>query len=291
MSKQPKKKSDMPKEFLLINLGLVLVAAGIHFFKVPNHFATGGVSGLAIVIGHFFPKISIGPLMLIINILLLIIGYALIGRNFGSKTVYSSIVLSSMVWLLDKIYPLTKPFTNDTMLELVLAILLPAIGSAIAFNLNASTGGTDIVAKVLNKLTALDIGKALLVGDFVITVLAGFVYGIRIGMYSLLGLILKGFVIDSVIEGLNLRKQLVIISEKSELIQEFIIDKLHRGATIHIAYGAFTNREERVITTVANRGQAIALRNYIREVDPKAFITITNTSEIIGKGFRNISDT
>jgi uncharacterized membrane-anchored protein YitT (DUF2179 family) len=293
MPKLSIKKSNLNtlKEFLLINLGLVLVAAGIHFFKIPNHFATGGVSGMAIVIGHFFPKISVGPLMLIINILLLITGYALIGRNFGSKTIYSSIALSSMVWLLDKIYPLTKPFTNDTMLELILAILLPAIGSAIAFNLNASTGGTDIVAKVLQKLTALDIGKALLLGDLAITILAGFVYGIRIGMYSLLGLVLKGFVIDSVIEGLNLRKQLVIISQKSELIQKFIIDKLHRGATIHIAYGAFTNREERVITTVVNRGQAIALRNYIREVDPKSFITITNTSEIIGKGFRNISDT
>ncbi|HEX3044918.1 MAG TPA: YitT family protein [Bacillota bacterium] len=276
------------QEFLLINLGLVLVAAGIHFFKVPNHFATGGVSGLAIVISHFFPKVAVGPLMLIINIVLLIAGYWLIGRNFGSKTVYSSLVLSSMVWLLDRIFPLTRPFTNDTMLELIFAILLPAVGSAITFNLNASTGGTDIVAKVLSKMTNLDIGIALLLGDLVITVLAGFVYGIRIGMYSLLGLILKSFVIDSVIEGLNLRKQLVIISDKAELIREYIIKNLHRGATIHLAYGAFTNQEKHVITTVVSRGQAIILRKYIRELDPQSFITITNTSEIIGKGFHRI---
>jgi uncharacterized membrane-anchored protein YitT (DUF2179 family) len=290
MPKRSLKESSASKlkEFLLINLGLVLVAAGIHFFKVPNHFATGGVSGLAIVIQHFFPKISIGPLMLMINILLLITGYALIGRNFGSKTVYSSFALSSMVWLLGKAYPLTRPFTNDTMLELIFAILLPAVGSAIAFNLNASTGGTDIVAKVLNKLTAIDIGKALLLADLIITVLAGFVYGIRIGMYSFLGLVLKAFAIDFVIEGLNLRKQLVIISEKPELIQEYIIKNLHRGATIHVAYGAFTSNEKHVITTVVTRGQAIALRKYIHEIDPKSFITITNTSEIIGKGFRNI---
>lgn len=279
------------KEFLLINLGLALVAAGIHFFKIPNHFATGGVSGLSIVIQHFSPRISVGPLMLIINILLLIAGYILIGRNFGSKTVYSSLALSGMVWLLDKVFPLTAPFTNDTMLELILAILLPAVGSAITFNLNASTGGTDIVAKVLNKLTAIDIGKALLLADLAITVLAGFVYGIRIGMYSFLGLVLKAFVIDSVIEGLNLRKQLVIISDKPELIGGYIINNLHRGATIHLAYGAFTNHEKRVITTVVTRGEAIALRKYIREVDPKSFITITNTSEIIGKGFRNILNT
>jgi uncharacterized membrane-anchored protein YitT (DUF2179 family) len=127
-----------------------------------------------------------------------------------------------------------------------------------------------------------------LLADLIITILAGFVYGIRIGLYSFLGLILKGFIIDSVIEGLNLRKQLVIISEKPVLIQEYIINILHRGATIHIAYGAFSNTEEHVITTVVSRGQAIALRKYIREVDPSSFITITNTSEIIGKGFRSI---
>jgi uncharacterized membrane-anchored protein YitT (DUF2179 family) len=196
-----------------------------------------------------------------------------------------------MVWLLSKVYPLTQPFTNDTMLELILAILLPAVGSAITFNLNASTGGTDIVAKVLSKLTNIDIGKALLLADATITILAGFVYGIRIGLYSFLGLVLKAFVIDSVIEGLNLRKQMVIISEKPELIQRFIIHNLLRGATIHLAYGAFTNDEKHVITTVVTRGEAVALRKYIREVDPKSFVTITNTSEIIGKGFRNILNT
>lgn len=276
------------REFLLMNLGLALVAAGIHFFKIPNRFATGGVSGLAIVIQHFCPAVSVGPLMLIINILLLIGGYALIGRNFGSRTVYSSFALSGMVWLLGKAIPMSAPFTGDTMLELILAILLPAVGAAITFNLNASTGGTDIVAKVLQKLTNIDIGKALLLADSLIAVSAGFIYGIRIGMYSLLGLILKGFVIDSVIEGLNLRKQMVIVSDRPELIQEYITAVLHRGATLHIAYGAFTHEEKRIITTVVTRGQAIALRKYIREVDPRSFITITNTSEIIGKGFRSI---
>lgn len=272
----------------MINLGLALVAAGIHFFKIPNRFATGGVSGIAIVIQYFLPGITVGPLMLIINILFLFAGYTLIGRNFASKTVYSSLALSSMVWLLGKTFPISKPFTNDTMLELIISVLLPAVGSAITFNQNASTGGTDIVAKVLNKLTNIDIGKALLMADFAITILAGFVYGIRIGMYSFLGLILKAFIIDLVIEGLNLRKQLVIISEKPELIQKYIINVLHRGATIHIAFGAFNNDEKHVITTIVTRGQAFALRKYILEVDPKSFITITNTSEIIGKGFHSV---
>lgn len=275
-------------EFLLINLGLILVAAGIHFFKVPNRFATGGVSGLAIVIRFFFPDISVGPLMMGINIVLLLVGFLLIGFTFGSKTVYSSFALSGMVWLLGRFFPVDRPLTGDTMLELIFAILLPAVGSAIVFNQNASTGGTDIVAKVLNKLTSIDIGKALLLADFFIVVMAGVVFGIRIGMYSLLGLIMKGFLIDTVIEGLNIRKQMVIISEKPEDIKEYIIKNLHRGATIHTAEGAYTGEIKHVITTVVNRRQAISLRNHIRDVDKKAFITITNTSEIIGKGFRSI---
>lgn len=275
------------KSFLLINLGLVLTAAGIHFFKVPNNFATGGVSGLAIVIRHFSPGISVGPLMLAINIVLLAAGFALIGATFGSKTVYSSFALSGMVWVLDKVFPLSKPLTGDMMLELAFAIILPAVGSAIVFNQNASTGGTDIVAKVLNKLTSIDIGKALLLADFAITVAAGLVFGIRIGMYSLLGLIMKGFLIDIVIEGINVRKQVVVVSGNPEAVREYIIKNLHRGATIHTAVGAFTNEEKHIITTIVNRRQAIALRQYIREVDKQAFITITNTSEIIGKGFRS----
>lgn len=276
------------KEFLLINLGLAMVAAGIHFFKAPNNFATGGVSGLAIIIHYFFPGMAVGPLMLIINIMLLILGFIAIGRNFASKTVYSSFALSGMVWFLQKVAPLNTPFTDDTMLELIMSILLPAVGSAIVFNQNASTGGTDIVAKVLNKLTSMDIGKALFLADFIITIFAGMVFGARIGMYSFLGLILKGFVIDGVIEGLNTRKQMVIISEKPESVREYIIKNLHRGATIHIASGAFTGEEKHVITTVVSRRQAIALRNYLREIDPQSFITITNASEIIGKGFRSI---
>ncbi len=276
------------KEFLLINLGLGLVAVGIHFFKVPNNFATGGVSGLAIIIRYFFPGITVGPLMLIINILLLLMGFMMIGRTFASKTVYSSIALSGMVWFLQNVNPISRPYTNDTMLELIMSILLPAVGSAIVFNQNASTGGTDIVAKVLNKLTNIDIGKALLLADFGITIMAGMIFGVRIGMYSFLGLIIKGFLVDTVIESLNMRKQVVIISEKPELVKEYIIKNLHRGATIHLASGAFSGEEKHVITTVVSRGQAIALRHYIREIDQQSFITITNTSEIIGKGFRSI---
>ncbi|MCX7709252.1 MAG: YitT family protein [Clostridia bacterium] len=275
------------KEFLLINLGLFLTALGIYLFKVPNSFVTGGVSGLAIILNHFVPNLSIGPLMMIVNIFLIIAGFIFIGSNFGSKTVYSSFALSGMVWVLERVFPISAPLTGDTFLELVYSILLPAVGSAIVFNQNASTGGTDIVAKILSKLTHVHIGKTLLMADFTIAASAIFVFGIRIGMYSILGLIMKGFLIDFVIEGMNLGKQVVIITTKSAEIKAFIVKELKRGATITKATGAYTNEEKDMITTVVSRGQAVRLRSFVREIDAKAFMTISNTSEIIGKGFRN----
>lgn len=275
------------KEFLLVNLGLFLVAAGIHFFKSPNGFVTGGVSGLAILISTASPAFTVGPAMLMLNIVLLIYGFLSIGWNFGYRTVYSSFALSGMVLLLEQIAPLIKPMTDDLMLELIFSIALPAIGTAIVFNQNSSTGGTDIVAKVLSEKTSMDIGKALLFADVFIALGAFPLFGTKIGLYCMLGLFLKGFMIDSVIEGINLRKQLVIISEKHVEISAFINLSLGRGATIHDAEGAFTHEKKRVITAIMTRRQAVQVRRFIRELDPKAFITITNTSETIGKGFRS----
>ncbi|RNC28599.1 MAG: hypothetical protein AWM53_01433 [Candidatus Dichloromethanomonas elyunquensis] len=275
------------QEYFLINLGLLFVAVGIVLFKIPNKFATGGVSGAAIILDKYFPGAPVGSLMFIINILLVILGFAFLGKDFGSKTMYSSFVLSGMVWVLERIFILTQPLTGDTMLELVYAILLPAIGSAIVFNYNASTGGTDIIAKILNKYTSINIGKTLLLADFGITVTALIVFGVKTGMYSILGLIMKAFIIDLVIESLNISKYFVIISHKSDEVKEFIVKELKRGATIHKAYGAYSNEEKEVITAIMSRRQAVKLRKFIRDIDKNAFISITSTSEIIGKGFRN----
>lgn len=274
--------------FILINVGLLMVGIGICFFKIPNNFATGGVSGLAIIASSFFKDIDVGPMMLIINVALLIVGFIFLGQDFGSKTMYSSFALSGIVWAIQKIFPLKHSLTDDMMLELIFSIIFPAIGSAIVFNLNASTGGTDIVAKILSKHTNLNIGKTLLLTDFLIAAGAGAVFGIKIGMYSVLGLSLKAFVIDLVLEGFNVSKQFVIISSKSDEIKEYIVTQLHRGATIYKAEGAFSHNTENVISTVLSRKQAIKLRTYIRSIDDSAFITISNTSETIGKGFRSI---
>jgi len=275
------------KEFVLINVGLFLVALGIFLFKAPNNFVTGGVSGIAIITNHFIKGVTLGPIMMGINIVLIIIGFFFIGKDFGWKTLYASFALSGMVWLLERIVVIKTSLTGELFLELIYSIILPAIGSAIVFNLDASTGGTDIVARIINKYTHVHIGKTLLMADVIIAAMSFLVFGIKIGMYSLLGLAMKGFLIDTVIEGFNVKKQLTIVTVNAEPIKKYIVEVLKRGATITKAVGAYTGDERDVITTVVSRGQAVKLRSYARQVDSSCFITINSTSEIIGKGFRN----
>ena len=192
------------KDFLMLNLGLLLVAIGIYYFLVPNNLAAGGVSGLAMVINQYIPSAPIGLLMLAMNFVLFVLAFFLIGKEFAIKTVYSSFALSGMVWLLELIYPISQPILpDDLFIQLIFGILIGAVGMAIVFNLNGSTGGTDIIAKILNKYFHLPIGKGVLAADFFITLFAGVTFGPKIGMYAILGVILNGLVIDLVIEGLT----------------------------------------------------------------------------------------
>lgn len=275
------------KEFLLINAGLILTAAGIVLFKSPNGFAIGGVSGIAIIVNHYMPGHNVGLIMLLINIALNILGIFLLGADFGLRTLYSSLALSGFVWLGEKIIPLTHPLTGDRMLELVYAIALPAIGSALVFNQNSSTGGTDIIARVLTKHTHLHVGKTLLLSDFLIAFSVIFTLGLRQGMYSILGLFLKGFVIDNVIESLNLSKKLEIITSRPEEMEQYILRTVRRGVTIVPAEGAYSGQGKKILTVVVRRNQAALIRDFVHSTDPAAFLIITNTSEILGKGFRH----
>lgn len=274
------------RSFLLINLGLLLTAGGIVLFKIPNHFVNGGVSGISIIVAALFPWLTVGPAMTVINVLLVIWGFLVLGPKFAWNTVYSSLALSAMVWGIDLLVPLTHPLTTDPLLELLFAIGLPAVGSAIVFNQNASTGGTDIVAKVLSTKTPINTGMALLISDFVIAAAAIPVFGVQAGLYSLLGLVLKAFVVDMVMESLNVHKKMEIITANPDPVIDFILQTLHRGATIYPAVGAFSGKDWKVIHTVVGRRQALAIRQMLKVHDPKAFVTITTTTEIIGKGFR-----
>ena len=274
--------------FLQLNAGLMLSAVGIHFFKTPNHFAFGGTSGLSIVMAALCPGMGVSGFMFIVNALLVLLGLIFLGAKTMGITIYSSFALSAFVSLCEFLYPMTAPFTEDTLLELCFGVVLPAIGTAIAFNLGASTGGTDILAMILTKYTSLEIGKALTVTDIAIVLAAGKLFGIRTLMYCVVGLYAKAFVMDGIIESINLRKQVTVVTEHPEPIKQFILTQLHRGATEYEAQGAYSHAGLTVLLTVLTRRQAMLLRNFLRKADPHAFITIVNSSEVIGKGFRDL---
>lgn len=276
-----------PKDILVLNAGTILVALGVYFFKMPNHFSTGGVTGIAIVISRFLPGLSTGSLVFLFNMALLAVGFLFLSRTFGLATVYSSTLMSVVIWVLERVYPMESPFTDEPLLELVFAVGLPALGSALLFNIGASTGGTDIIAMLLKKYTSIDIGKALLAADFIVAFSACFVFGIKTGLFSILGLLMKSMLVDTVIEGINQCKYLHIICQNPDVVCDFIVQKLHRGATICEATGAYTHHKLYLVLSVVSRGQAVVLRHFVRKVEPHAFIMTTSTSEIIGKGFRS----
>ena len=275
------------KDFLLLNIGTLLVACGVYFFKFPNNFSTGGVSGISIILGHFFPQLSSGSYVWIINMALLLLGFALIGGSFGIKTVYSSLLFSAAVWGLERICPLAAPMTSQPFLELIFSVMLPAVGSAILFDIGASTGGTDITAMILKKYSSLDIGKALLCVDALITVAACFVFGMETGLFSILGLAMKALMVDSFIESFHVCKYFNIVTNKPDEVCQFITKELNRSATVLDATGYYTHEEKTLLLTVMTRPQAVQLNRFLKANDPGAFVTISNISTIIGKGFRS----
>ena len=281
-------KKERIKNFGLVTVGTVLLAIGVYFFKFPNNFTTGGVSGISILLGKLLPFISTAAIMWIINFLLLIIGFLFFGREFGLMTAYSSMLYSGVTWVFEQVYPMTAPFTDQPFMELCFAMMIPAVASAILFNCGASSGGTDIVAMIVKKYTSLDIGKALLISDALIAFSACFVFDIRTGMFSVMGLVIKAFVVDMVIESINLCKYFSIVTNEHEKISQFIIKELKHTCTVLDAVGAYSGEPKKVVMVACRRSEAVLLRQYVRSVDSKAFMFITNTSEIIGKGFRGV---
>ena len=265
----------------------LLIAVGTYFFKFPNNFTFGGITGLAVLIAKT-GLISAADFSFVANMSLLILGALILGKKFVAKTAYCSVLLSVALSLFERIFPMNQPFTNQPMLEVMFAIALPALGSAILFNIGSSSGGTDIIAMILKKFTSVDIGRALVCSDIAITVAGFFIFDVKTGLYSCFGLIIRSFLVDSFIESLNLSKYFNVVCSNPEPICDYIVHSLGRGATICEAHGAFTGEQRYIIFTALNRQQAIKLRNFIKTNDPSSFILISNTSEIIGKGFHSI---
>lgn len=276
------------KDFGLITVGILFVAISVAYFFEPNNIAAGGITGLAIVINHYIPFISVGPLVLIMDSVLFIIALIVIGGKFGAKTIYSSVLLSTSMWIMQTFLPFN--FTNDLMLATIFGTLISAGGMAIVFNANASTGGTDIIAKILNKFFHFNIGRSLLMVDFLVTLLGAITFGINIGLYGLLSVIVNGIVIDKIIAGFNVKSGITIISDKNKEISKYILNELKRGCTFIKGIGGFTEKDVSLLYTILDGRELIKLKNYIIELDKRAFITVGEVHEVMGEGFKDIHE-
>ena len=274
-------------EFFLMTLGCLMLAVGVYFFKIQNNFVTGGVTGIGVILAAVTP-ISAGVWIWILNILLLVLGFAILGKDTGIKTVYCSMLYSMLTYFLEKYVALEGPLTDQIFLELIYAMLLTSIGSALIFNSNSSSGGTDIVALILKKFTTIDVGKALLITDFTVAMSSFWLFGVQTGLFSLLGLFSKAFIVDSVIESFHTCKYFIVITSEKEEIRSYIMKTLHHGVTSHTVIGEYTHEEKTMLHTVCRRMEAIKLKRRIKEIDPKSFIIVTTSSEIIGRGFRSV---
>jgi uncharacterized membrane-anchored protein YitT (DUF2179 family) len=276
-------------EYLVLTVATLIMIVGVYVFKFPNNFSFGGVTGIAVVLSALTP-LTAGTINFILNMTLLVLGFIFLGRSFGLKTVYVSVLLSAGLSFMERAFPMSGPLTDQPVLELIFAIALPAFSSAIMFNIGASGGGTDIIAMILKKYTKQDnIGTPLFVVDLVIVLSACMIFDIETGLFSLCGLLAKSLLIDGVIENINLCKYFTIICNNPAPICEFIHKELNRSATIFEGRGSYENRKKYIVLTVMKRSQAVELRNFILIHEPNAFIMITNSSEIIGKGFRGLN--
>ncbi len=275
-------------EYMLLTVASILIAISTWLFKYPNNFSFGGVTGMSIVVSKML-DIPASTINLVVNMALLVLGVIIIGKGFIAKTFFVTILSNSAISLLDKFYPIEVPVTNEPLIELVFAVGIPAVAMAILFNYDASSGGTDIVAMILKKYTTLEIGAAIFTIDVIIVASTFFVFDFQTGLFSVMGLLMKTLIMDGAIENLNLCKYFTIITTNPKPICDYIHNNLHRSATIYKAEGAYSHTEKNIVLVVLKRSQAVKLRRYIKEIEPNAFMMITNSSEIIGKGFRGFN--
>ena len=275
-------------EFIWLTLASILIAASTWLFKYPNNFTFGGITGLSIVLSKAF-DISASTLNLVMNAILLVIGLVVIGKGFAGKTLYVTILSTVGLSALDKLWPITKPLTDEPVIEVLFAVAIPAVASAILFNMDASSGGTDIVAMLLKKYTTMEIGTSIFAVDLLISLSAFLAFDFQTGLFSLTGLFAKTLIMDGAIENINLCKYFTIITTNPKPICDYIHNTLNRSATIYKAEGAYSHTERNIVLVVLKRSQAVLLRRYIKEIEPTAFMMITNSSEIIGKGFRGFN--
>ncbi|MBN1295337.1 YitT family protein [bacterium] len=276
-------------DYVRIGWGLALTAAGLDLFLIPNKIAAGGISGVATILYHLM-DIPVGGSMLIMNIILFTIGFKILGKGFGAKTIVASIGLSVLIDGLTWVLPV-KRMTEDLLIASIFGNLMTGMGMAIIFDRNASTGGTDIIARILNRYSAMNIGRALLAIDFTVAAAAGIsLNSVDVGMYSLLSVLINCYTIDAFVNVINVSRMVLIISTRTRIIAAAAMDELRRGGTFVPFEGAFTGNRGDMLMMVIRPRQTARLRELVRRIDPRAFVIVSNVNRVAGEGFKSIWD-
>lgn len=267
------------KEFFIITLGTVIVAIAVFFFMLPSRVSVGSGAALAMVLSNYIP-LSVATITLIMNVGLLLIGFLLIGPEFGIKTVYCAILLPLTMGVFEQVFPNFQSITADPLLDVICYILVVGVGLAILFSRNASSGGLDIVAKLLNKYLHMELGRAMSASGIAVALSSALCYEPKIVVLSVLGTYFGGMVVDHFIFGLNIKRRVCVISERLDEIVEFVLHELHSGATLNEIIGAYDKRPKREMITIVDKQEYRLLMDYVRKLDPKAFVTVYSVSEM-----------
>ena len=272
-------KKSILKEAAILTWAVLIIAVGVYFFLVPSHTSISSISGLGIVLSNFVP-LPLSVITMALNVVLLIIGFFTCGREFGAKTVYTSIMLPFFLGVFEKLVPDFTSLTNSQELDVLCYILIVSIGLSILFNRNASSGGLDIVAMIMNKYLHMELGKAMALSGMAVALSAALVYDKKTVVLSILGTYFNGIVLDHFIFSHNIKRRVCVITEKEEELRKFIIEDLHSGATIYEAIGAYNMKKRNEIITIVDKTEYQKLMNFISQVDPKAFVTVYNVSNM-----------
>lgn len=267
------------KEFAVITFGALLAASAIYFFMLPSHVAVGSGSALAMVISNFIP-LPVSVITLVLNIFLLIIGFLLIGPEFGAKTVYTSIMIPVIMGVLEAVFPNFRSLTRDPLLDVLCYILVVGMAMAILFSNNASSGGLDIVAKILNKYLKMDLGSAVSLSGIVVALSSVLCYDTKTVVLSVLGTYFGGMIVDHFIFGLSIKRRVCVISSRIDEIKEFVLHQLHSGATLNEIVGAYDNQVRQEIITIVDKQEYRLLMDFVKKTDPRAFVTVYSVNEI-----------
>lgn len=279
MNKKAVPTAAAVRELAILTGAVAIIAAAVYFFLVPSHASVSSISGLGIVLANFVP-LPLSAITMILNVVLLVIGFLTCGREFGAKTVYTSIMLPAFIGLFERLFPNLGSLTDSQELDVLCYILVVSVGLSILFNRNASSGGLDIVAKIMNKYLHMDLGKAMSLSGMCVALSAALVYDKKTVVLSVLGTYFNGLVLDHFIFDNNIKRRVCIITGKEEELRRFIIEDLHSGATVYESYGAYNMQKRREIITIVDKNEYQKLMNYMNQEDPQAFITVYTVSDI-----------